>query len=315
MENLSIIITIIFAFIATILSIQNHRLQKIIANEEGVFRNPNLTISIYDRVKSKRVHFTPEYYIIACNFSQNKIIDFPLKITLTNRGDKSVKECKLLLRYPKILRGDGLFEMEAKDKYSEEHFPKIIDDFNFQISKFEIGTITPKEKLGFQDAIILAGSTSLNFDVDVVSKDGIPYTVGVKFNFNFVIDYIAYQEDAEPISGRIKFRVVDIANESIEDYIDSYNQQADEKYIANFENTFQHLMHCCNLKLKGKKTEKPIQLMTYDESKVKLIHEAIGRIPYENLNYYYGFEDVKGCIYIPGIKTATEFKQKNHSNR
>lgn len=315
MENLLEIITITLAFIAIILSIRNHRLQKIIANEEGVFRNPNLTIRIYDTVQSKRVHFTPEYFIIACNFSQNKIIEFPLKITLTNRGDKSVKECKLLLRYPKILRGDGLLEMEAKDKYSKEYAPKIIDDSNFQISQFEIRTITPKEELGFQDAITLSGSTSFNFDVDVVSKDGIPYTLGMKFDFFFGIDYTAYLEDAEPISGRIKIRVVDITNESIEEYIDSYNQQADEKYRANFESTFQHLMHCCKLKLKGKKTEKPIQLMTYDESKVKLIHEAIGRIPYETLNYYYGFEDVKGCIHIPEIKTALEFKQRNHSNR
>ena len=84
MKNLLEIITAILALIAIILSIDNHRLQKIIANEEGVFRNPNLTTSIYDTVQSKRIHFTPEYFILACDFSQNKMIEFPLNITLTN---------------------------------------------------------------------------------------------------------------------------------------------------------------------------------------------------------------------------------------
>lgn len=207
----------------------------------------------------------------------------------------------MLLRYPKIIRGGGFLELVPKYKCAQDCMPEIIDDSNFQISQFEIRTLAPKEKRGYQDAITLSGATSFNLDVDAVSKDGVPCTVGVKLDSFIGIDYIAYQDDAEPISGRIKIKIIDISNESLEDHIDSHNQHSDEKYKANFESTFQHLIYYCKLKFKGIKTEKPIQLITYDESKVELINEKICRIPYETLNYYYGMEDVKGCIYIPGI--------------
>lgn len=42
------IIAIFFTLITIILAINNHKLQKIIAHEDGVFRNPNLKIGIYD---------------------------------------------------------------------------------------------------------------------------------------------------------------------------------------------------------------------------------------------------------------------------
>jgi hypothetical protein len=299
MDNLSII-TIIFAVMAIILSFQNNRLQKKIAANQGVFRNPNLMISIYDSERSSRVHFIPEYFILACKISNKRILDFPLRITLNNNGDKSAKKCKLLLRYPKILRFNGLVEMQTKDNYSKERAPKLINDSNFQTAIFEIGTITPKEALVLHDAITISGATSHKMDVDVVSKDDIPYTVGVEFDWFFNIDYTVYQDNAEPISGRIKLKIVDISKQSLKGYFNYINKKNSEIYKDKVGNKINHILYCLKLKITGTKTEITIQLIVYDESQVE--HgEITDRIPYSAFKYYYGLEDVTGSIHIPKI--------------
>ncbi len=299
MDNLSII-TIIITFIAAILSFQNNRLQKIIAANQGVFLNPNLVISIYDSERNSKVHFIPEYFILACKISNERILDFPVKITLNNNGDKSVKECKLLLRYPKILRFNGLVEMQAKDNYSKERIPKLINDSNFQTAIFEIGTLTPKEAPDFYDAITISGASSHKMDVDVVSKDGIPYTVGVEFDWFFNIDYTVYQDDAEPISGRIKLKIVDISKQSLKEYFNYVNKKNAEMYKKKVGNNINHILYCLKLRITGKKTEIPIQLIVYDESQVEQ-GEITDRIPSSAIKYYYGLEDVTGSIHIPEL--------------
>jgi len=308
MDNFSIttiiisIIAIILAFVAIILSFQNNKLQKIVATNQGVFRNPNLIISIYDSERSSRVHFIPEYFILACRISNNRILDFPLKITLNNDGDKSVKECKLLLRYPKLLRFDGRWEIKAEDNYSKERAPKLINDSNFQTAIFEIGTLTPKEGFVLNDAITIAGATSHKMDVDVVSKDGIPYTVGVEFDWIFNIDYTVYQDDAEPISGRIRLKVVDISKQSLEEYFNNVNKKNAKLYKKNVGGIINHILYYLKLKITGKKTEIPFQLIVYDELQVE-IGEITDRIPYSAFKYYYGFKDFTGSIHFHKIKS------------
>lgn len=160
--------------------------------------------------------------------------------------------------------------------------------------------MAPKQAIRFKEAFLI---TTINFDVDAVSKNGIPFTVGVEVNNDWfeLIDYAIYRDDAEPISGRIGIHVVDISKQSLKDYINSYNEKAIECYDEKVRNLIQHISYCLKLELAGKITLKNIQLVVYDESQVKRHPKRVDRVPYEALTYYYGLEDVKGSIYISEI--------------
>ena len=300
-ENIWLIITTILAIIAIILSYRNNRLQKLIASKQGAFQSPNLTISIYDSEWRKKAHFTPRYFILAGKLSPKRILSFPLKITLTNKGDKSAKEIKMALRYHKRLRCGGLdiAKIKPADDYSKVNFPKFIEDSNFQIAVFEIGTLTPKQKFAINDVITITEATFHNFSVDAVSKDGVSLTIPVEVHWSNSIDYTIYQEDNEPISGSFNIAFVDTSKQSLKDYLNSYNKQMAEEYKKNVGNIIQQILHFLKLKFYGIKIEREIQLVVYDESMVKRYSKLpVDEVPAEALRYYFGLKDIKGRIHI-----------------
>ena len=300
-DNLSILLgitTTILTVITIILSYQNNRLQKTISTEQGVFRKPSLTISIFNSERRKKSNFIPHYFIVAGKLPSKGFLSLPLIINVKNEGEKSAKEIKLALRYPKRLRGGGA-KIEPADDYSKERSPKYINDSNFQIALHEIGTLTPNEELIINDVITINEATFLKYNVDVVTKDNVPVIIPVEISWFNNIDYTIYQDDIVPISGSIKIFIVDTSKQSLEEYLLSYNKQRFEKYTEQIGNTIMQLLHYCKMELTGKQIEREIQFVLFDEINIKRdSKKPLYEVPIEYLKYKYGLEDISGAIHI-----------------
>ena len=178
-DNLWVIIPIILGIFSIIQTYRINSFQKIVAEKQGVFREPNVLFDAYDSKWREAAHFTPDYFILAGKLSPKRMLVFPLIITIKNTGNKSAKDISVTLRYLKNLRGGGLSvgKIEPGDDYSKKKFPRIHEISNFQIADFEIGTLTPQQSFSMKDIITPMEATSSKFDVDVVSKDGVPLIV------------------------------------------------------------------------------------------------------------------------------------------
>lgn len=299
-NNIVFIITLVLSFITIYLTYKIFKLEKFTAIKKGAFRSPNLIFGTYNTDSRDQSDLIPDYFIVACKISQNAILQFPLKFSIRNKGDKSANKVKIALRFPKSLRAIGFLEldMENENNISKEYAPKLTEDFSYQTATYDIGTIHPEQGFRFEDWIFISNS---NFNVDSVSKNVNSSIVKFKKNWHESIDYAVYQEDAEPILSEIEIHFIDITEHSLKNILDCYNIEIVENYNKKVKNLIQHILYCRKLNSIGKKTLKNIQLITYDESKVKRYQKIIDQVPYKALIYYYGIEDVRGAISIPEI--------------
>lgn len=305
-DHLWVIIPIILGIFSIIQTYRINSFQKIVAEKQGIFREPNVLFNTYDSKWRESAHFTPDYFILAGKLSPKRMLVFPLIITIKNTGNKSAKDISVTLHYLKNLRGGGLKvgKIEPEDDYSKNKFPRIHEFSNFQIADFEIGTLTPQQSFTMKD-IITPEATSSKFDVDVVSKDGVPLIVSGEIFWQYRIDYTIYQEDFEPISGSIGISFIDTSEQTLEEYLDSYNEKMKDEYRKRVNKQKFNLF-----KLKSNKQTKlkKVQFVFYDESIVNRNSKVpIDEIPIEALRFDYGFTDYSGSIYKFPKKTELNY--------
>ena len=296
-DNLWVIIPIILGIVTIIQTYRIYSFEKMVAEKQGVFREPNVLFDAYDTKWREANNFTPDYFILAGKLSPKRILSFPLIITIKNTGNKSAKDISLNLRYLKDLRGGGLkfTKMKPGDKRSKKKFPEIHETSNFQIADFEIGTLKPQQKFIMKDIITPMNETSSKFDVDVVSKDGIPFIVSGEIIWRHNIDYTIYQEDFEPISGRIQISFVDTSDQTLEEYLISYNEIMKDEYKKTVNKQKFNLF---KLKSNKQKELENIQFVIYDELMVnRNSKKPINEIPVDSLRFAYGLTDYSGSIY------------------
>lgn len=304
-DNLLGIFAIVISCIALIQSYRFNKYRKKVDAQSGVFRKPNLIPSFYKTERGEKVDFKCDDFILFGKIPPNGGLILPLIITLTNIGDKSAKEIMFEIRYPKRLRGGGLqyTKILPGNDYSKKKSIVISEETNFQTVGLEIGTLAPKQELGISDFITITEATLYKRNIDAITKDGFQVTIPVEIQWSNRIDYTIYQDDDEPISGSLNIQFFDIFTQSLDDIIGSYNKQQMENYRKKFGNKFQQELHNLKVMLSRKKHIEKIQLVYYDESKVKHIKSAkhpdiiLENVPPEALMNVLCYIDMKGCIH------------------
>lgn len=288
------------AILTSILSYKNYRL-----NKKNATKKPNLTLNIYDSESRRNVNFKTDYFIVAGNLSPERILRMPLIITLRNNGDKTAKNITMEMNYSKRLRGGGLAIAEIAPRgFSKENSPKVFENRHFQTVRFEIDFLTPEQPFDICDSITIPEETRLEGEVSCVSRDGVPFKMDYQLCWANRIDFTVYQDDYPPISGSFAIRFIDTSKQSLTDYLKSYNEQKEKEYReifgsrVKFDITVQEILHYLKLELSGKATIQGIQFVVFDESKVKHNSKvSVDEVPPEALKYFYGLEDIKGCIH------------------
>lgn len=282
-----------FVIVPTLISIlilfqanKSYRLQKKIYNQ-GLLRTPNLIIKIYDSKLNS--NFKINDFIIAGKLSPKRILQLPLTITLTNNGNKSSKKIRMEMVYPKRLRGGGMGKV-IHEGFPKENPPKVFENRNFQTVMYEMDMLTPKQAFVAEEFITIMESTDYKRDVEAVTKDGVRVVVTTELYWANRIDYVIYQDDFEPISGSFAIRFVDTSNQSLKDYLNSYNEQIMKKHKEKIGK-----LHALKLFFYGEGETQMIQIIDYDKSKVK----QNSKMPIDevhSLTYSFGLKDGKGCI-------------------
>lgn len=291
------VVTVLLTLVTILQTYRAHRFSQLVAAHQGVFRKPHLVIRLYDSKPSK-----PDYFILACRIRQGKILQLPLLLALKNQGDKSVDNVKLLLRYHNRLRAGGLQAVGLKYEGPKALKPELFEDANFQTSLFDLGTVTPKQDILISDYFTIAEATVIDLNVDAVTKNGVSIILPIHIAAFNVIDYTVYQDDADPISGRIKIAVIETDQKPLQESLSVLNQLRQKRYESQIGGRMRQILHWLGLKLSGKRTDQDALLISYEESDVVRRSDlAIDVVPRESLRFYSGFEDITGAIYIPSI--------------
>lgn len=290
--NIWVITSIILALFALVQGFIAYNFSKKTAEKQGVFRSPNILLRLYKSEIRDTYNFNK--ILIAAKIPKNGIIMFPLLITLINEGSKSGKDIQFVLRYHKQLRGGGQENAKIEfNHYNPKKYSRVNDVSSFQFMEIDIGTLTPGQPFPIQDEITISTGTILKFDVDAVTKDGIPITASIETHFTHRIDYTIYQDDFKPISGSISLLIIDTSQQSLEEYITNENTRNKKPYDKL--NLYQKF----KLSHSPKKDGYIYQAVTYDESRIK--YEAnglIGRISVDDLKYSYYYKDAAGLMYL-----------------
>lgn len=283
------------------LGIQTLQSQKMIAEMQGVFKNHNIQLNLY-RFGWRSIdadNSLPHNILIATRIPENGTILFPLLISLINDGDKSGKEILLLLRYPKTLHEPGLDIGKSIIKLNQniKTNPRSWESHDFQSVEIDIGTLIPKRLFSFVDVISINNSTlSKQFDVDAVSKDGVPLKISGEYGFAYGIEYIISQDDSTPIAGLITIGILDTSQRSLVDYIHLENARKKKEYDKL--SLYQKIKLLLNYKKMEMYKRENLLVVTCDESKIQ--YEAkgqLGRISAKYLEYIYYYEDITGQKY------------------
>jgi len=290
------LIVIILTVIVIILTYRNFRFSKLVATHQGVFRIPNIKVSAYE------LDPIPDYFIISCKLNPKRILFVPLSIRLENMGDKSADEVKFAIRYHKRLRLDGSEFAKISPRTSKSLAPVVLEDSNFQTLVYEIGTLTPKEGFNILDFINIKESSILKFNADAMTKNGVKMISKVHITYVNVIDYTIFQDDVEPITGRINILVIDTSKQSLEYTINLLNQRRMKKFRKEVGNIFKHILYYLKLKYLGKQIGKRFELIYYDESKV-ISHpdNPMDQVPINSMRFCSGSEDITGRLFVPAI--------------
>lgn len=169
-----------------------------------------------------------------------------------------------------MLRGGGLDNIDLKvPPLLKDMSVMVQDESNFQKSLFELGTITPGQRINFCEFITLSqGLSSIHQrDVSATTKNGVPVVLTYQVKWFWIIDCDVYQNNVSPILRRIKVFVLDISRHPLIDYLKTHNEQAQTNYLKQAR--FKRFIYHMKKKLRKEKTWRNIQLITYDESQVK----------------------------------------------
>lgn len=299
----AIIGIIVSSILALITIYQSYRSNKL--NRKIALQSPDLLLGVYKPIKN--VSQNPDYIILSCKIPEKKFLLLPLKLNLTNAGEKSAEDIKIIIRCHKGICGGFLpkdiFQFDAPGYARIKH--EIIDDGNFQLNTFFIDSLDPH--VTYQLNLPLSIAESTFFDIkDLETKDGFIIPV-MHVSVAHIIDYVIFYKDAKPVSGQIQIQVIDTSNQSLKDKLDSINKinVQDFKKKLGKPLWLKRILYYYKQKHRGEKTFKKLYLVSYDDDKVK-DHSPHDLLEVTSLWRREGFEDEAGEILIPFVTWLLE---------
>jgi hypothetical protein len=301
-SDAEVILGAISVMLALVAIVQTYRINKFntrAAHFKGTFKKPNIDFRIFSSPLSGTDAI--DHFILACHLPKGTALVFPLVTTVINLGDKSAKDVKLLLRYPKRLRGGGMVD---EIKYSGPDFIKsdILEDSNYQTTLITIGSLAPKQPIGVEDPIMITESSLIESSVSVTTSDKKTVSMSYRLTYFNLIDFTVYQEDEEPLSGRIKLLVINTAERPLQETLKIINEDYQKRYSERMGTGFRGTLNYFKLRLSGAQISKRVLLIFYDESTTKKQPDPkISEVPAEALKGYHGITDITGSLYIANI--------------
>jgi len=292
-------LTCIAIAVAILTGYQNRRLSRQIAARQGVFRNPDVRLTLYGVDQHPGAHST---FVILSEIASGRPVVFPFLVGVSNGGAKAAKGVKLLVRYHRRLRGSGNPTVRAPSSMHVE----FLDDGDFQITAFTIGTLAPRESTPLEDFLVFTHQSLLKVPIEARTKDGVDVAFTVEAWLTNLIDFTLYQEDDEPLAGRAELLILDTSESSAEQLLQRYNDNAKLQFVTRVGGKFKQIVHFYIRRWRGDAPGQSVHLIRYDVTKVAITTDSpVTQVAAETLEIFAGIEDITGAMYFRGINSAT----------
>jgi hypothetical protein len=187
--------------------------QEKVAEKSGDFDKGELVLSFagYDVNEELNKHEIDVYYGIDFSDTSFHVVEFPVGVA--NKGNKTLEDVNLLLKYPHISRiaiSDTIIKYKSPidNKFSR----KYTDGTRYDQVSFFIGDINPKTSSNTKEVIAAYKETKRSFPVEVYTKDSVKMTIDSKITFGYKIDVGVTSKDADPRTARLNVYYFNITN-------------------------------------------------------------------------------------------------------
>jgi len=221
------LIAVILAIVAIIQSYRASKFSRRLADIEGVFEKPGVSVSLFNDPKIEDI-------IWAIPFPGDGFVEVPLKYEIANNRKKSsIKDIEIIIRMTKDLHGGDISEFDFKTDSLKEVKSKFVDATNY-VHKFlmSFDSLSPKQTIAYEDKVLFREGTSKECSTIAEDKNGIKLKIEYEVDFAYAIDLILMADDIEPIRRQFSHIVIDTSKVSLDDYFQkrTKSMQAQSKY-------------------------------------------------------------------------------------
>jgi len=217
-------LSVLLAIIAIVQTYRAHKFACRVAEVEGVFEKPGVSISLFNDPMIERI-------IWAIPFPGDGFVEVPLVYNIANKRKKSsIKNIELIIRMTKDLHGGDLadYDLEAVDSLKDIK-SKFVDVTKY-VHKFlmSIDSLSPNQTMDYEDKFIFREGTTKEWSTIAKDKNDIEFKIQGEVDLAYAIDLILMAEDIEPIRRHFSHEVIDTSRISLEDYFRTRTEHIQE---------------------------------------------------------------------------------------
>ena len=187
-----------------------------VAEAQGAFAKPTIEIKLF---REEIVHL-----IIAAPLKKGRVLSFLLPFSIRNASDeKSARNLEAFIKMPRALLGDQTVIESTMKKVSGA----VVHETEYlQTLCVSFETLHAQQDCLMPIMATLAFETFAPLSIsDLVSKDGVRFSMGLRFAFELVIDFWVTQLDQKATAKSFGISVVDTSKTSVEDFLRDHNRR------------------------------------------------------------------------------------------
>lgn len=206
----------ILALIAIWQSRRASKFSRLVAEQEGAFDQPKLTIGLFGATNTRQ-------FIILAPITPAPLL-FPLPLNVRNLGSATAADIQLLVRGNEDLLP---YSREWLEKEQPDASGVVVASFyakegHVNSVMYRIAHLHPRMPLNIINTAILRQPTVLSSDAPIKTADGKQGTVAYTVAFEYRLEVVAFRKDGAPLAEVFRFSVLDTTKQSESEALESY---------------------------------------------------------------------------------------------
>lgn len=216
----------VLAFVAIWQTHRANRFARLVAQNEGTFRRPELQLKLFASNRCK-------HFVILAPLSPPPLL-FPIPLDIANVGEKTAKALQVLIGANEDFlpySESGLEKMRKPNSEIAASFVGKAGHVNtvmYQIPQLHSGR--PARVI---NTALLSTPSVFASQVDITTADGVSGTLPYTVRFTYHFDVVVFQEDATPLAEAFRLSVLDISNQTAEEALEQYLPKREHEQAAS----------------------------------------------------------------------------------
>jgi hypothetical protein len=206
----------VLALIAIWQSRRANTFAKLVAESEGAFDQPKLSIRLFGAADTRR-------FVILAPITPSPLL-FPLPLNVQNLGSATAADIQLLVRGNEDLLP---YSREWLEREQPDASGVVIASFygkedHVNTVMYRIAYLHPGVPVNIINTAILRQPTIFSADVPIKTADGMQGIVGYTVAFDYRLEVVVFRKDGAPLADVFHFSIFDTAKQSASEALESY---------------------------------------------------------------------------------------------